>query len=86
MSKSVSTYATNFCSSVVVDSSGKQKQKLKHTHIYYSQIQGQMAITQTNWCDFIIYTEKGVSVERTPFDVDFWKNSLPKLINFLTTA
>lgn len=41
-----------------------------------------MAITERNWCDFIIYTEKGVSVERIPFDADFWKNSLlPKLIN-----
>ena len=65
---------TNFCSTVEVDSSGKQYLKLKPTHIYYSQIQGQMAITERSWCDFIIYTEKGVSVQRIPFDAEFWNN------------
>lgn len=42
-----------------------------------------MAITERSWCDFVIYTEKGVSVERVRFDAEFWKNKLlPKLIDF----
>lgn len=68
---------------VEVNSSGEQHLKLKPTHIYYSQIQGQMAITERSWCDFVIYTEKGISVERIPFDAEFWNNKLlPKLIDF----
>ena len=75
--------STNFCSTVEVNSSGEQHLKLKPTHIYYSQIQGQMAITERSWCDFVIYTEKGISVERIPFDAEFWNNKLlPKLIDF----
>lgn len=34
------------------------------TYVYYSQVQGQIAITQRKWCDFVIFTNKGVSVER----------------------
>ena len=42
-----------------------------------------MAITERSWCDFVIYTAKGISVERIPFDAEFWNNKLlPKLINF----
>ena len=42
-----------------------------------------MAITERRWCDFIIYTTKGISVERILFDPDFWNNGLlPKLSDF----
>lgn len=42
-----------------------------------------MAITEQSWCDFVIYTEKGISEERIPFDAEFWNNKLlPKLIDF----
>lgn len=75
--------SANFCSTVEVDSSGKQYLKLKKTHIYYSQIQDQMAITEWSWCHFIIYTEKCVSVQRIPFEAEFWNNKLlPTLNNF----
>ena len=59
------------------------KPKLSRTHIYYSQVQGQMAIGGRTWCDFIIYTEKGIIVERISFDELFWETELlPKLIQF----
>ena len=41
---------------------------LKKIHSYYSQIQGQMAIGQRTWCDFVVYTLKGLSIQRIPFD------------------
>ena len=42
-----------------------------------------MAITERAWCDFVVYTEKGVSVQRIPFDAAFWSNDLlPKLLSF----
>ena len=28
--------------------------KLKTTHVYYFQIQGQIAVTKTKWCDFVV--------------------------------
>ena len=75
--------STNFCCRIEVDDANKKHLKLKETHVYYSQIQGQMAITERSWCDFIVYTEKGVSVERIPFNTEFWNNTLlPKLIDF----
>ena len=56
---------------------------LKRTHMYFSQVQGQMAIGRRKWCDFIVYTKKGINVERLGFDQDFWDNDLlPKLCSF----
>lgn len=57
--------------------------KLKCSHPYFCQVQGQMAITERCWCDFVVYTEKGLSVEGIQFDEDFWKKELlPKLTAF----
>ena len=36
---------------------------LKKYHNYYFQVQGQLAITHAKWCDFMVYTLKGFSVE-----------------------
>ena len=41
---------------------------------YYLQIQGQMALTGATWCDFVIYTKKGLSVQRIRFDEKFWES------------
>ena len=38
------------------------KPKLKRTHKYYVQVQGLMGVTRANWCDFIVYTSKGMSI------------------------
>ena len=68
-----------FCT---LDLSG-EKLLLKRSHNYYCQIQGQMAISGRSWCDFVIYTSKGLGVERINFDSHFWENDLlPKLISF----
>lgn len=75
--------ATDFCSQVVTYQDGHSSVELKHTHAYYSQVQGQMAITGRKWCDLVIYTEKGISIERIRFSAEFWNNTLlPKLIDF----
>ena len=44
---------------------GSDQVKLKENHPYYSQVQGQMAIGGRVWNDFIIYTNRGISIERT---------------------
>jgi len=56
--------------------------KLKQDHHYYLQIQGQMAITGATCCDFVIYTKKGLSVERIQFDPEVWKVKVKLLNNF----
>ena len=62
---------------------GVKALQLKRSHTYYSQIQGQLAITERKWCDFIVYTNKGLSVERIDFDSKFWlEQLLPKLTCF----
>ncbi|XP_049340579.1 uncharacterized protein LOC111196789 [Astyanax mexicanus] len=38
--------------------------KLKRTHKYFLQVQGQMAITGLAWCDFITSTKSDLTVER----------------------
>ncbi len=48
--------------------------KLKRTHPYYCQVQGQMGVTKRQWCDFIVFTTKGISIERIEFDDEFWQD------------
>ena len=55
---------------------------LKRHHTYYAQIQGQVAIGKRTWCDFVIYTPKGLSVQRIPFDSQYWTEKFPKLKSF----
>ena len=53
------------------------------SHQYYAQVQGQLAIGGRPWCDFVVYTTKGISVQRIKFDNHYWENILlPKLTEF----
>ena len=31
------------------------KCNLKRTHIYYPQVQGQLALSTVKWCDFVVF-------------------------------
>ena len=59
-----------FCE-LVPRSSGDQKVQLKRSRSYYCQVQGQMAITERAWCDFVVYTSKGIAIDRITFDKFF---------------
>jgi hypothetical protein len=53
---------------------------LKENH---AQVQGQMAIGERPWSDFVVYTMKGISIQRIPFNHTFWTDKLfPKLNSF----
>ena len=67
----------NFC---LEDIDGKPKLKLGHPH--YTRIQGQMGVTETSWCDFVVYTSKELSIERIPFDLPFWLTLRESLKSF----
>lgn len=60
--------------------------QLKRNHNYYHQIQGVLGITGRKWCDFVIWTLVGISIERIKFDLSFWENILPKLDAFWNKA
>ena len=73
---------SDFCSTVCTQA-GARTTKLKLSHPYYSQVQGQLAITGRKWCDFVIYTHKGISVETITYDEHFWNDRLlPALVGF----
>ncbi|KAG0412543.1 hypothetical protein HPB47_010302 [Ixodes persulcatus] len=65
---------------------------LKTDHAYYYQVQGQLAVTGCQWCDFVIYTNnktlaKSLAVERIYFDPNFWQTLiLPGLLYFYKRA
>ena len=58
------------------------KPSLKQGHFYYDQVQGLMGLTGGQWCDFIIYTGKGLSVERIRFDQTHWDTLCEKLCEY----
>lgn len=49
---------------------------LRVTHSYYYQVMGQLAIYELPWDDFVIWTKKGLAVERIYFDAMFWQSML----------
>ena len=57
------------------------KPRLKRNH-HYAQVQGQLGATQCKWCDFIVYTSKGMSVGRIPYDHAYWASMKNKLKNY----
>ena len=56
--------------------------RLKSTHDYYMQIQGQMAICKKDYCDFVCWTLKGIHVERIVFDASVFTRIKPSLDHF----
>ena len=54
----------------------KGKLSLKKSHRYYSQVQSQMGCTNTKFCDFVVYSKKGIIIERIAFDHKAWTNLL----------
>ena len=56
--------------------------KLKIKHDYYDQVQGQMGLTGAAWCDFIVYTRKGLSIERIVIDQHYWNELRRKLCQY----
>ena len=57
--------------------------QLKRGHKYFAQVQGEMALMNVSWCDFVVYTAGGIFIERIYFDGDFWYDPvLPALKGF----
>ncbi|ESO95360.1 hypothetical protein LOTGIDRAFT_160492 [Lottia gigantea] len=60
-------------------------QRLRHSHKYYAQVQGEMAIMGLPWCDFVVWTEaekNNICIERINFDASYVTKMMPKLLAF----
>jgi hypothetical protein len=80
MSPADCTKSSTFCCTMEQDTI-----RLKPEHNYAFQVQGQMAVCQLPWVDFVIWTKKGMSVQRINRDQDLWSNRIvPKLREFYT--
>ena len=57
--------------------------RLKRSHHYFAQVQGQMAIGAQPWRDFVVHTRQDIHVEHLFYDEEFWNRTLlPKLTSF----
>lgn len=62
---------------------GSNSLRLKQSHNYYYQVQGQMACTNRTWCDFACMSAAGdLHVERIYYDAIFWESCKHKLTTF----
>ncbi|XP_061620872.1 uncharacterized protein LOC133473279 isoform X4 [Phyllopteryx taeniolatus] len=55
---------------------------LKRDSAYYFQVQAQIRITQSNYCDFVVIHEDTISVQRIKSDKDFF-NAVADTVNIL---
>jgi len=59
-----------------------EKPKLKEEHNYFYQVQGQLGITGLQWCDFVVYLQKGLIIQRIRFDELFWQSMITNLTSY----
>ena len=55
---------------------------LRKKHDYYYQIQGQMAVLERSYCDFVCWTPLDVHIERIFYDSEMVDSMIPKLDAF----
>ena len=58
------------------------KLTLKKIHEYYTQVQMAMGISGALFCDFVVYTLKGLIITRTAFDDDYFISVMKKINTF----
>ena len=63
-------------------SEGKPALKKEHPLTCYSQIQFQRGLSQLPWCDFVVYTFKGVIIIRVPYGSAYFSKLLNKVNDF----
>ena len=56
--------------------------ELSRTHDYFYQVQGQLAILERSFCDFVSWTPHGLLVERIAYDHTFFNQLSLKLEHF----
>ena len=59
--------------------------RLRRDHAYYAQVKGRMDVTGAKLCDFIVYTSKGLYVERIAFYAVVRNSVIIELYRFVTS-
>ena len=70
----------NFC----LQQGGDGKYKLNEQHQYYYQCQLQIFVTGCSFCDFVVWTQKEVHIERLTLDEDLFTSALPVAKKFFS--
>lgn len=58
----------------------KNPDRMNQNHRFFYQVQGQLNITQREYCIFAIWTPKSIKTVRVSRDIDFWKNEMQPLL------
>jgi len=58
----------------------KNNDKINRNHRFFYQVQGQLNITQRNYCIFALWTPKSLKVVVVNRDNDFWENQMLPLL------
>ena len=56
--------------------------KLARNHQYYHQVQLQLFTSGASWCDFCVYTTKGIAIERIYPDEQWQQMAIPNLDSY----
>ena len=56
--------------------------KINHNNGYYTQIQMAMGLSCVKFCDFIVFSFKGLIISRIVFDEDYFEKLVVKLNMF----
>ncbi|WAR10623.1 hypothetical protein MAR_035699 [Mya arenaria] len=56
--------------------------ELKTNHRFYSQIQFQMYVCGKIFCDFVVFTYKGIVIQTVPYDPEFVNRLIKKCTYF----
>ena len=60
--------------------------RLRKDHPYYWQVQGQLAVTGMQWCDFVVWIGESLFIQRAHYDSDLWLATiLPSLLAFYSS-
>lgn len=60
----------------------EKDEEMKRSRVYYYQIQGQLHITQRQYCIFTLYTPLRLKMEKNERNVLWTKNMINKLVQF----
>ena len=60
--------------------------RLKTRHDYFYQVQCQFYCTNTDWCDYILRTNKDILIRRIQRDKKWWEVQMAKLRKFYFNA
>ncbi|XP_046854936.1 uncharacterized protein LOC124447974 [Xenia sp. Carnegie-2017] len=57
--------------------------RLKRKHCYYYQVQAQLFCSARSYCDFVVWSEKMLYIERILPDEKFWKENISRVEKFI---